>query len=76
MHPKMMDEKKHDTVRHTKARFGWGTDSGKEMEARCPGMQLLSEHSFSEQLRKSTPVARLIGVVSAKINNRLAVFSW
>lgn len=76
MRPSMMDEKKHDTVKHTNAKFGWGTNSGKEFEALNPKMRLVSEHSFSEQLRKSTPIARLIGIVSAKLNNRIAVFQW
>lgn len=76
MRSSMIDEKKHETVKHTNAKFGWGTDSGKEFEALNPKMRLLSEHSFAEQLRKSTPIARLIGIVSAKINNRIAVFQW
>lgn len=76
MRPSMMDEKKHETVKHTNAKFGWGTNSGKEFEELNSKMRLVSEHSFAEQLRKSTPIAKLIGVVSAKINNRIAVFRW
>lgn len=76
MKPSMMDEKKHDTVKHTNAKFGWGTDSGKELEELCPRIKLVSEHSFAEQLRKSTFISKIIGIVSAKFNNRLAVFRW
>ena len=32
MHPKMMKEKMHDTVKHTNAKFGWGSRTGKN----CP----------------------------------------
>lgn len=76
MRPSMMDEKKHDTVKHTGAKFGWGTKSGKEFEALEPKLSLVSEHSFSEQMKKSTLVSRIVGVLTAKINNRLAVFQW
>lgn len=76
MRPSMMDEKKHDTVKHTGAKFGWGTKSGKEFEALEPKLRLVSEHSFSEQMKKSTLVSRIVGVLTAKINNRLAVFQW
>ena len=31
MHPKMMNEKKHDTVKNTSAKFGWGTVTGREI---------------------------------------------
>ena len=30
MHPKMMNEKKHDTVKNTNAKFGWGTVTGRD----------------------------------------------
>ena len=29
MHPKMMNEKKHDTVKNTDAKLGWGTVTGR-----------------------------------------------
>ncbi len=76
MRPSMMDEKKHDTVKETNARFGWGTTSGHEFEQLEPRMKLVSERSFSEQMMKSTPLSRIIGLVSMKINNRIAVFEW
>ena len=76
MRPSMMDERRHDTVKHTNAKFGWGTTSGKELESLEPRMSLVSEHSFSEQMMQSTLISRIIGLVSMKINNRLAVFQW
>ncbi len=76
MRPSMMDEKKHDTVKETNAKFGWGTTSGHEFEQLEPKIKLISEHSFSEQMMKSTLINRIIGLVSKKINNRIAVFEW
>ena len=76
MRPSMMDEKKHETVKHTGAKFGWGTKSGKEFEDLEPRLRLIGAHSFSEQMKKSTLVSRIVGVLAAKINNRLAVFRW
>lgn len=76
MYPSMMDEKKHDTVKHTDAKFGWGTKSGKEFVQLAPKLQLISEESFAVQLRKSTIISKIIGIVSEKFNNRLAVFRW
>ena len=76
MRPSMMDEKKHNTVKHTGAKFGWGTKTGKEFEALEPRLHLISEHSFSEQMKKSTLVSRIVGVLTAKFNNRLAIFQW
>ncbi|MCC8043338.1 MAG: class I SAM-dependent methyltransferase [Oscillospiraceae bacterium] len=76
MRQSMMDERKHDTVKETNARFGWGTTSGHEFEQLEPRMKLVSERSFSEQMMKSTLLSRIIGLVSMKINNRIAVFEW
>lgn len=76
MRPSMMDEKKHDTVKETNAKFGWGTTSGHEFEQLEPKMKLVSERSFSKQMMKSTPLSRIIGLVSMKINNRIAIFEW
>ncbi|MCD7808602.1 MAG: class I SAM-dependent methyltransferase [Erysipelotrichaceae bacterium] len=76
MRPSTMDEKKHDTVKETNAKFGWGTTSGHEFEQLEPKMKLVSEHSFSEQMMKSTLISRIIGLVSKKINNRIAIFEW
>lgn len=76
MHPSMLDEKKHDTVKHTDAKFGWGTKSGQEFVQLAPKLQLISEESFTVQLRKSTIISKIIGMVSEGFNNRLAVFRW
>ncbi len=72
MRPSAMDEKRHET----KAKFGWGTKSGKEFELLDPKMKLISENSFSEQMMKSTVKSRMIGFLIQKFNNRIAVFEW
>ena len=76
MHPFMMNEKRHETVKYTNAAFGWGTKSGKEFEALDSKMKLILEKSFSEQLKKSTLPSKIIGILTGKYNNRLAVFQW
>lgn len=76
MRQSMMKENIHDTVKETQAKFGWGTKSGHELEVLEPKMKLMSEKSFALQLLKSTFVSKLIGLVSLKINNRIAVFVW
>ena len=49
---------------------------GTEFEALDPRLRLGSEQSFSEQTKKSTLASRLMGIISAKVNNRLAIFRW
>ncbi len=76
MKQSMMNEKKHDTVKYTKATFGWGTDSAIEYTRLDNRLKLVSEESFSTQMMKSTFISRLIGKLTMKFNNRLAVFKW
>ena len=76
MKQSMMNEKKHDTVKYTKATFGRGTDSAIEYTRLDSRLQLVSEESFSTQMMKSTFTSRLIGKLAMKFNNRLAVFKW
>lgn len=76
MKPCMMNEKRHQTVRKTNAKFGWGTNSGRELEILEPRMHLVSEHSFSEQMLQSTWTSKVVGFLFSKLNNRLALFRW
>lgn len=50
MHPKMMKEKMHDTVKHTNAKFGWGTKTGKELSELNPKLELIKESSFWDEM--------------------------
>ncbi len=72
----MMNEKRHETVKKTNAKFGWGTNSGKEFEELNPDISLISEHSFSEQMIHSTISSKIIGLITWKVNNRIAVYQW
>lgn len=42
-----------------------------------PRMELLSEHSYNEEMRKHTLQGKLFAVTHGKnVNNRIAVFRW
>ena len=71
LHSKLLEKhsEKHDAIRHTKAKFGWGTDSGKDYK-------LLSETSYNEEMKKYTLRGKLFAIIGKKLNNRLAVFKW
>ena len=66
----------HDAVKHTNAKFGWGTRSGEEYIPLEPRMKLVSEKSYNDEMKKYTLRGKIFAVIGKKINNRLAVFSW
>ncbi|MCM1106461.1 MAG: class I SAM-dependent methyltransferase [Blautia sp.] len=76
MHPKMMKEKMHDTVKHTNARFGWGTKTGNDLLELNPKLELIRENSFWDEMKKYTLVGKIGSVVAKNLNNRLAVYRW
>lgn len=76
MHPKMMNEKKHDTVKNTNAKFGWGTVTGRELLPLDAKLILINERSFWEEMKKYTLIGKIGNVVAGKLNNRLAVYRW
>ena len=76
MHPKMMKEKVHDTVKHTNAKFGWGTRTGKELSELNPKLELVKESSFWDEMKKYSLAGRLGSVLAKDLNNRLAVYKW
>lgn len=76
MHPKMMNEKMHDTVRHTNAKFGWGTKSGKELLELDKNLELVEEISFWQEAKKHTLAGKIGSVLLKSLNNRLAVYKW
>ena len=78
LHSKLLEKhsEKHDAIRHTKAKFGWGTDSGKDYEELDPRYKLLSETSYNEEMKKYTLRGKLFAIIGKKLNNRLAVFKW
>lgn len=51
--------------------------SGAEFVELEPRMELLSEHSYNEEMRKHTLQGKLFAVTHGKnVNNRIAVFRW
>ncbi len=69
--------KQHDAIKNTNAEFKWGTDSGEEFVALEPRLQLVSEQSYNEEMRKHTLRGKLFAATLGKnVNNRLAVFAW
>ena len=76
MHPKMMKEKIHDTVKHTNAKFGWGTRTGNELSELNPKLELIKESSFWDEMKKYTLVGKIGSVLVKDLNNRLAVCKW
>ena len=76
MHPKMMNEKKHDTVKNTSAKFGWGTVTGRDLLPLDAKLTLINERSFWEEMKKYSLIGKIGSVVAGKLNNRLAVYRW
>ncbi len=76
MHPKMMNEKKHDTVKNTNAKFGWGTVTGRELLPLDDKLTLINERSFWEEMKKYSLIGKIGSIVAGKLNNRLAVYKW
>lgn len=77
MHPMIaVNSDKHDTVKNTNAKFGWGTKSGEELVPLCDGLTLLKETSLNEIMKKYSVRGLLVRnlPVANKLNNRIAVF--
>ena len=66
----------HDAVKHTNASFGWGTKSGADYIPLEPRLQLVSETSYNEEMKKYTIRGKLFALIGKNMNNRLAVFKW
>ena len=75
---KMMakNEKYHDTVKNTNARFLSGSDSGQEIADLVNGIRLVEEHSFNEEMKKYSIRGKLFALLLPKMNDRWATFSW
>ena len=70
------NQKYHDTVKATNAVFKSGTWSGQEIAALCPGMTLVEERSFNEEMKKHSFRGWLFAALLPKMNDRWARFSW
>ncbi len=76
MHPKMMNEKRHDTVKNINAKFGWGTVTGRDLLPLDAKLTLINERSFWEKMKKYSLIGKIGSVIAGKLNNRLAVYRW
>ena len=70
------NEKHHDTVKNTNARFLSGTDSAQEIADLTDGIRLIEEHSFNEEMKKYSIRGKLFALFLPKINDRWATFKW
>jgi len=70
------NEKYHDTVKNTNAHFMSGTDSGQEIADLVPGLRLVEEHSFNEEMRKYSIRGKLFALLLPNMNDRWATFEW
>ncbi len=68
--------KQHDAVKYTNATFGWGTESGREYLALEPRMNLVSETSYNDEMKKYSIRGKLFALIGKNLNNRLAVYRW
>ena len=76
MHPMVAaNSDKHDTVRDTNAKFGWGTKSGEELVPLCDGLKLIREISLNEIMKKYTVRGFMLRnlPLANKLNNRIWV---
>ena len=69
-------QKYHDTVNSTNAVFKSGTKSGQEIAALCPGVSLVEEHSFNEEMKKHSLRGKIFAALFPKMNDRWATFTW
>ena len=76
MHPKMMKENVHDTVKNTNAHFGWGTENGTELLPLDAKLSLVKENSLSDEMKKASFLSKVVGIIISKLNNRIAVYKW
>ena len=70
------NSKHHDAVKHTNAKFGWGTKSAEEYIPLEPRMSVVSETSYNEEMKKYSVRGKLFALIGKNMNNRLAVFKW
>ena len=75
---KMMvkQQKHHDTVKNTKAVFKSGTDSAQEIADLLPGINLVEERSFNEEMKKHSIRGKIFAALFGKFNDRWATFTW
>ena len=72
----LLAELKHDTVKNTNAKFGWGTVTGRDLLPLDAKLTLINERSFWKEMKKYSLIGKIGSVITGKLNNRLAVYRW
>lgn len=70
------NEKMHDTVKNTNARFTFGVKDGRELESYCDGWKLIKETSFFAEIKKYSVAGKIGSLLAGKFMNRLAVYKF
>ncbi|MBR6995556.1 MAG: class I SAM-dependent methyltransferase [Ruminococcus sp.] len=77
MHPfAVKNSSHHDTVKNTKASFGWGIESGREAESLCSGISFVKEINFFEEIKKYSLIGKIGSKLFNKVMDRLAVYRF
>lgn len=68
--------KRHDTIKNTKAVFQWGVETGEEVMKLCSGLRLIKEESFNTVMKRFTFRGWLFAAIPKikNLNNRMAIF--
>ena len=70
------NEKMHDTVKYTNAKFRFGVSDGVELESYCEGWKLKKEVSFFEIMKRYSMVGKIGNAFMKKFMNRMAVYTF
>ena len=70
------NDKHHDTVKNTNARFLSGSDTAQEIADLTHGIRLVEVHSFNEEMKKYSIRAKLFALLLPNVNDRWATFEW
>ena len=70
------NEKMHDTVKNTNAKFTYGVEDGKELESYCEGWKLIKETSFFEIMKRYSTVGKIGNLIAGKYMNRMALYRF
>ncbi len=70
------NDKHHDTVKNTNARFVSGSDNAQEIADLTDGIRVVEEHSFNEEMTKHSIRAKMFALLLPNVNDRWATFVW
>lgn len=69
------NQKVHDTIKNTSARFTWGITESSDVEKIVPNIELYGDYNITDQMKKMMPVfITLVSPFLRKRNNRIACF--